>query len=126
MLQRLGNLLMIASMLAAMGAHWTVLQSYAWTRMLADNLRTESLKEAVCKTLDGKHPCPLCKAIAAGKKSEKKSESSVSLIKFEFVSDRLSFLFVAPSDFRSQSSRNFAAPEVAHEPQVPPPRTFPV
>ena len=42
--------------------------------MFADNLRTHSLSESVARTFDGKYPCPICKAIAAAKKSQKKSE----------------------------------------------------
>ena len=36
--------------------------------MLADNLTTHSFGAALQRTFDGKHPCPLCKAIAEGKK----------------------------------------------------------
>jgi hypothetical protein len=50
---------MIAAVLAGLGLHWTVLQSIAWTTMLADHLRADSLAEAVQKTFDGEHPCCL-------------------------------------------------------------------
>ena len=72
---RIGKLVVIAALVATTGAHWTVLQTVAWTTMLADNLHSSSLPEALVKTFDGKHPCRLCKTIAAGKKSEKKSEA---------------------------------------------------
>ena len=53
--------------------------------MLAANLSSQqSLTEAVSQTFDGEHPCPLCKAIAAGKKSGKKSEAIAPVLKMEF------------------------------------------
>ena len=67
-----------------LGAHWALLQTVAWTTMLADNLRTHSLSESVARTFDGKYPCPICKAIAAGKKSEKKNEFTLQTQKLEF------------------------------------------
>ena len=70
MFVRIGNCLVIAALVATTGAHWALLQSVAWTTMLADNLRAYSLSESVARTFDGKFPCPICKAIAAGKKSE--------------------------------------------------------
>ena len=71
-LEKLGYALMILAVLAATGAHWTVLQSLAWTSMLTNNLSSCSFTEAVQKTFDGKHPCKLCQIIEHGKKTEKK------------------------------------------------------
>ena len=115
---------MIVVVITTTGTHWALLQTVAWTTMLADNLHNGSFVEAVENTFDGKHPCCLCKQIAAGKKSEKKSEFSMSLKKFEFVPERISFLFVAPADFRQQPWRSPLMPAVAHKPPVPPPRVF--
>ena len=74
MLARFGKFIVVVALVTTTGLHWAMLQSVAWTTMLADNLRTQSLTEAVTHTFDGKHPCCLCKAIAAGKKSEQKKE----------------------------------------------------
>src|SRR5262245_52811445 len=82
--RRIGHLLVLFALLTAIGAHWVVLQSVAWTTMLADNLRTASFPVAVERTFDGKHPCSLCKQIAKGKQTEKKAEFRVELNKFEF------------------------------------------
>jgi len=38
---------------AMLGGHWLVLQSVAWTRMLADFSRQDSLPAAISKTFDG-------------------------------------------------------------------------
>ena len=112
--------------LSAIGAHWFVLQSVAWTAMLADNLRTSSLQEAVGRTFDGKHPCKLCKQIAKEKQSEKHSEFSVKLNKFEFSYTPATFVFSAPSDFWEMAPIDLRAWLIASAPPVPPPRFIPV
>jgi hypothetical protein len=84
MFARFAKTMMVAALVAMTGGHWVLLQSVAWTTMLADNLSCGSVTEAVARTFDGKHPCPSCKAIAAGKKSEKKKDFSPQLQKLEF------------------------------------------
>jgi hypothetical protein len=54
-----------------MGAHWAILQSVAWTEMVITYSRHASLREALEKTFDGKHPCKLCRMVKAGRKSER-------------------------------------------------------
>ena len=73
MLKWAGNLLLIVALLAATDAQWLVLQSVAWAGMIVSYSQKAPLKTALAETFDGEHPCPLCKAIAAGKKSERKS-----------------------------------------------------
>jgi hypothetical protein len=122
--KRFGHALLILALLGAMGAHWTVLQTIAWTTMLADNLQTASFSEAVTKTFAGNHPCGLCHNIKKGKKAEKSTEFSLTLKKLEFVSVRPAFIFSAPQrfDFIPQLQTSFAT--VLVEPPVPPPRGF--
>ncbi len=55
----------------SLGMHWGVLQGIAWTGMLVSNLTGGSVMEAVEKTFDGDHPCPLCLAVKEGQKREK-------------------------------------------------------
>ncbi len=71
-LKRMAKLLVVAALASSIGLHWAVLQSVAWTAMLADNLRASSLAQAVQQTFDGRHPCSLCKAIAKAKNAERK------------------------------------------------------
>ena len=113
---------MIVALLAASGAHWAALQSVAWTTMLAENLQSTSLSQALVKTFDGKHPCPLCKSVAAGKAAEQKSDFTVELKKLEYppAPDR----FVTPAQFQLLPQVNFSAEALTHEPTVPPPRAF--
>src|SRR4051794_17579576 len=104
---RLGNIFLIVALLAATGTHWALLQSVAWTTMLAGNLRTGSFSEAVQKTFDGKHPCNLCKEIKTGQRSEKKPKFSYSLHKLEFVTERVAFVFDSPPEFILSPEANF-------------------
>jgi hypothetical protein len=82
--KRLAKFLIVTALAASIGLHWALLQSVAWSSMLAANLRSASFAQAVQLTFDGKHPCCLCKAIAREKASEQKSDSQLSLKKLEF------------------------------------------
>ena len=121
MLRRIGHVLMIVAVLAASGTHWMILQSIAWTTMLADNLQTGSLSQAIERTFDGKHPCPLCKAIAAGKQSEKKSDFQLEMKRLDFSYSNSGFVFYPPSDFRELRAGNESGLLLTHAPAVPPP-----
>ena len=119
---RLGQILMIVALLASIGAHWATLQSVAWTAMLAENLQSASLSRALTETFDGKHPCPLCKAVAAGKAAEQKSVFSLELKKLEYPPVPASFTVVAPARFQLLPPVNFSAETFMSEPLLPPPR----
>jgi hypothetical protein len=121
MFVRLGHVLLIVALLAATGGHWALLQTVAWTNMLADNLRTGSLELALTKTFDGKHPCTLCKKISAGKRSEQKPELPRSGTKLEFVSERPAFVFSAPTDFQLLSGQAELLASRSEAPPTPPP-----
>jgi len=122
---RLGHLFLIPALLAATDGHWAVLQTVAWTNMLANNLRTDSIEEALTKTFDGKNPCTMCRQISAGKKAEKKAEFPTLARKLEFCSERPAIVFSAPTDFRRLPEPSVILRELAHQPPAPPPRQLP-
>ena len=122
MFRKIGNLLMIFAVLAATGTHWMILQSVAWTRMLAENLHKSSIEQAIVCTFDGKHPCCLCKRIAKEKQSEKKSDLQLELKRLEFPYEKIEFVFYPPSEFRELRATNENGLELTHAPPVPPPR----
>ena len=123
MFKRLGHLLLIVALLAATGGHWAVLQSVAWTTMIAANLSTESFSDAVKNTFDGQHPCSLCQAVSTGKKSEQKSEAPApELKKFEYVNESPRFAFAAPLQFILLPEFQAVLRERNLSPPVPPPR----
>lgn len=121
---RFGHILLIIALLGATGGHWAVLQTIAWADMLANNLQTESVGEAITKTFNGAHPCKLCKQISSGKQTEKKSELPLQIKKLEFVSERPVFVFSAPQDFRLAPVLVLSIDGLTHQPSVPPPRSL--
>jgi hypothetical protein len=123
-LVRIVKILVVVSLVAMLGAHWTLLQTVAWTTMLANNLHSSSFCDAVAKTFDGNHPCPLCKAIAAGKQSEKKTEFSFQSQKLEFPPAKENFVLVAPSQFQLLPLANSLADSLTQKPLLEPPRNF--
>lgn len=122
---RSGKCLVVFVLVLSTGLHWAALQTVAWTTMFAANLSSQqSLSEAVGNTFDGKHLCPLCRAIAAAKKSDKKSDALTLKLKFEFppVADKL--VLVAPRIFKTFQGDCRFADSSATKPPVPPPRSF--
>jgi hypothetical protein len=92
--------------------------------MLIDYSRDASVKEAVFKTFDGKHPCPLCQAIDAGKKSEQKKDSS-PLQKLEFPLSAEMWVWSVPASFPSPAFLTPFLKDARSEPPTPPPRLLP-
>jgi hypothetical protein len=121
---RIGKIFLVLALATMLGAHWTLLQTVAWTTMLADNLCTHPVKEAVTETFDGDHPCDLCKAIAAGKQSEKKTEFNLQSQKLEFPPLKESFALIAPLQFHLLPQENSSAKSFAQKPLLQPPRGF--
>ena len=124
MFVRFGKMFVVSAFVVMLGAHWSLLQTVAWTTMLADNLCTHSVKEAMTETFDGNHPCPLCKAIAAGKQSEKKTEFSFQSQKLEFPPLKENFTLIAPSQFQLLPLENSSAKSFVQKPLLQPPRGF--
>ena len=122
MLKRLGQLALTLALVAVIGGHWAVLQTVAWTTMLADNLRDSSFTQAVTRTFSGEHPCKLCVEISAGKKSEQKSEFQFSLKKLEFTHGVSVFYFSPPQDFRLTAEGHTPLCGRNQVPPLPPPR----
>jgi hypothetical protein len=109
----------------SLGLHWGLFQSLAWMGMVIRYSQAAPLKEALAKTFDGKHPCPLCEEIAKGKQSEKKSESASAGKKFECVYSGAAFFFAAPSHCWETGWPNGSLGSLARTPPVPPPRQLP-
>jgi hypothetical protein len=125
MFARCGKLLVVMALVLATGLHWAALQSVAWATMLAGNLRGDSFSQAVCKTFDGKHPCCLCKAIAAAKKAGKKSDAVSPVLKMEFPPVTGPMILIPPARFEIVPLTDAFAESVSSQPPFPPPRVFP-
>jgi len=120
--RRLPRLLLTVALACSVGLHWSLLQSVAWTTMLLGNLQSLSITEAVTRTFDGKHPCSLCKAIAEGKKSEKKSDTIPSLKKFDGLSQTPTIAIIPPATFPQVAEIPARHEALTYAPPTPPPR----
>jgi len=92
--------------------------------MLLANARHAPLGEAVAKTFDGAHPCDLCQAVAAGKKSEKKSEVLPTIVKLDLICTLRTLIWLPPWASYEYPRINFAISERFQSPPVPPPRAL--
>src|SRR5216117_815052 len=87
--------------------------------------QADPFKEALVKTFDGRHPCPICKFVAQGKKSEQKQETQKLLTKLDFFLDSPRIIIFPP---RVDPPRPFAtrtADTRKESPPTPPPRLLP-
>ena len=122
MFRRGGKFLVVTLLVLTTGLHWAALQTVAWSAMLAGNLRGASVSTAVEHTFDGRHPCCLCKAIAAAKQSQKQAEAAAPLIKFEYPPVHSGLVLYPPTRFFLLPVGEFPAGSRSSEPPVPPPR----
>ena len=113
---------MIVALLATTGGHWALLQSVAWTSMLAGHLQSQSLTEAVTQTFDGRHPCKLCLAIRAAMNAEKKTEAPPVLKKVEYPPPGQRVVIYAPAAFQRRTAADTFAEASLPQPPTPPPR----
>jgi len=121
-LLRSAKFILVLALACSIGLHWAFFQSLAWTSMLADNLRRDSLAQAVTHTFDGQHPCQLCKAIADGKKSERKSELAPCFKTLEFPPATEDFALIVPARFALPSHADIFTRTFSETPPTPPPR----
>ena len=113
---------MAVALACSIGLHWAFLQSVAWTTMLVNNLTANPVSTAIERTFDGEHPCPLCKAIAKGRKAEKKTDTLISLKKLEALNQSAGLLIAAPAAYPRIEGRQSFAATVPTPPPTPPPR----
>ena len=122
MFRRPGHVLLILALLNATGMHWALLQSAAWAAMIASQARTESLSTAVSQTLDGRHPCPLCRQIAKSRQTQNKTDLQTAAQKLEFSNELAKFFISPPSRYILLNDGNFSAALLMQSPPTPPPR----
>jgi hypothetical protein len=121
---RLPGLAIVAALACSIGLHWGFLQSVAWVGMAISYSQDAPLKEALAKTIDGKHPCPLCKAIAQGKKSGKQGEFPLAGKKLVFSHSAMPIVFAAPSTYWEAGWPDGSPSSLTHAPPIPPPKSL--
>jgi hypothetical protein len=122
--KQIACVLMGAALFLIAGGHMALLQGIAWTTMVHDFSRTGSLSQAVEKTFDGHHLCPLCKKIAKERAAQEKAPLSVKAEKKAVVfvahsGSELPFPTCRPLNYPSAPS--VFSPERTDAPPVPVP-----
>ena len=114
--------MVILALLASVGGHWALLQSVAWTRMIIERTHEDSFAAAVKTTLDGEHPCDMCKRITEGKQNEQQPEKSPLSVKMDLLCERRIIAIAPPSEPMNFPSSPTGGTPRAERPPVPPPR----
>jgi hypothetical protein len=67
---KLAQVVVVLSLCVSIGLHWVVLQSAAWVGMAVSYSVEKGVVQGISETFDGEHPCPMCKLVNEGVKSE--------------------------------------------------------
>jgi hypothetical protein len=124
MLVKTSKWAVVAMLALALGFHSMLLQSVAWMGMIVGYSCAAPLPQAVAKTFDGRHPCPLCKLLRAEKKAESTQAAPQPLVKFDLIADRPAVFCFLPSP-PPRISRRFFMPGRFEAPPSQPPRLLP-
>jgi hypothetical protein len=87
---RIMTMMMALALFMAIGGPLALLQGVAWVTMVHDFSKSGSLSQAVEKTFDGQHPCPLCQKLAKARAAEEKAPVTVKV-------DKKAEVFIASS-----------------------------
>jgi hypothetical protein len=68
--RKLPLVLTLAAWLFATGSQWDLVQAFAWARMLATNVETMSVTDALAQTFSPEGRCTLCEAVSAAKEQQ--------------------------------------------------------
>lgn len=122
-----GTAASLCAVLFMIGGHWFLLQSVAWSRMLADFARESPLSEAIVKTFDGRHPCKMCRNIQEGRQQEEQQQKAPWLKPDRapewFVESRPVRLPARPAHSTDAVARiPRLLPDFIESPPTPPPR----
>lgn len=122
MSRRFFHLIVGFTLIAAVGGHWTLLQSVAWVRMAVQYSKDAPLGVALQKTFDGRHPCKLCRVVREGKGSEEKRAAKRVETKLDFFCLHHALALAGPERFPAILDVDLAVPSRADSPPRPPPR----
>lgn len=87
---RIMTMVMALSLFMALGGPLALLQGVAWVTMVRDFSKSGSLSQAVEKTFDGQHPCPLCQKLAKARAAEERAPVTMKI-------DKKAEVFIATS-----------------------------
>src|SRR4029077_9963133 len=120
----IGRIVTIFALCCAIGLHWLTLQSIAWTSMIMDYSKRGSLCQAIAQTLDGAHPCSLCRVVNKANSTEKKSDLQSSTPKIDMICVWWTASSLRPFISFEYTVRDFCSSQIEHSPPAPPPRSL--
>jgi hypothetical protein len=118
----LTQVFVVFSLIAAIGGHWTVLQSVAWVNMAITYSQDAPLVEALQKTFSGDSPCQMCKAVREGQQSEREQGVLKSETKLDFWLADGGFVLLNPHAPASVAKLEPVGSLRPDRPPSPPPR----
>ena len=90
--------------------------------MIVDYSKQDSICRAIAKTLDGAHPCSLCKIVSRGKTAERKSDLQLLTQKIDMICTNRAITLVRPVAYIDYMAGDVAVFQIGESPPVPPPR----
>ena len=90
--------------------------------MIIDYSKRGTLCQAIAKTLDGAHPCSLCRVVNKANSTEKKSDLQLLTPKLDLICTKHAITLGLPFISFDYANSNFRISEVGQSPPVPPPR----
>ena len=96
------TIMMADALFSVIGGPLALLQGVAWVKMAHDFSKTGTLSQAIAKTFDGHHLCPLCKKIVRARATEEKTPITMKI-------DKKAEVFIASnrSELPQPDSRQF-------------------
>lgn len=125
-LRKLAQGLVVLSLCVSIGLHWVVLQSAAWVGMAVTYSVEKGVVQGLSETFDGEHPCPMCKMVNEGVKSEQApTDGQTPPAKVKELKLTLALVsvptFVFPSETPQAWSTVSSTASARHERPVTPP-----
>ena len=114
----------IFALCCAIGLQWLALQSIAWTAMLVDYSKQDSICRAIAETLDGAHPCSLCHVINSANTAEKKADLQLLTAKIDMICAWQAISLFRPFVSVEYTVRDFCSSQIGRSPPVPAPRSL--
>lgn len=124
LLPRIARLVIVGTICLSLGLHWALLQGVAWAGMLVSFASEGTVMEAVQKTFDGQHGCPLCKKVKEGSSSNRKQpqQAGQSLQKINAVLVEMTTLTAPAGNIFSFVPLHEMMVKRNELPETPPPR----
>ncbi len=127
-MRRVIHLTTVLALVLTIGLHWALLQSVAWVGMFVAYSQSNSFLTAATMTLDGKHPCPMCKAVKSGASEERKQSQKApeSSLKLELALPGIPLILPKSTAYGLPHHEESLPHSFLTEPSTPPPRLIQV